>query len=383
MTSRRIGLIGYGDVSVVHLEAIRNAPGLELVGIADTDPAARARAIEETGVIAVATTEELLERARPDAVHVTTPHDQHIAPSLTALEAGVHVLQEKPLAHTLTEGQRLVDALAATTGPSAAAVASDSAPVLTGSSAAASGPSSAAGVSLAAPGAAAGPPAAPKVGICFQNRYNLASQRLHEMLRCGQLGEVRGAWASVVWTRTADYYRTKPWRGTWAGSGGGLLINQAIHTLDLVQWLIGPVEHTDGHVATRRFADVIEVEDTADLLLHHAGGITTSFYATLTAPQNRPVEIELDCQNAYVELRGGLDGGLTIRWADGRVDHYGDRVTASSGRAYWGVSHELLIHDFYARLEDPEPFWIGPDEAMGSLRILKDAYRACGVGPGD
>src|SRR5690625_6322338 len=78
MTSRRVGLIGYGDVSVVHLEAIREAPGLELVGVADTDPAARARAAQETGVTAVATTAELLERARPDAVHVTTPHDQHI-----------------------------------------------------------------------------------------------------------------------------------------------------------------------------------------------------------------------------------------------------------------------------------------------------------------
>src|SRR5699024_350495 len=218
--------IGYGDVSVVHLEAIRDLPGLELVGVADTDPAARARAVEATGVPAVASTQELLEVAGPDAVHVTTPHDQHVEPSLTALEAGVHVLQEKPLAHTLAEGQRLVAALDA---------------------------ASSAGT-------------APKVGICFQNRYNLASQRLHELLRSGQLGAVRGAWASVVWTRSADYYRAKPWRGRRDEAGGGLLINQAIHTLDLVQWLLGGVERTDGHVATRAFGDVIEVEDTAELL---------------------------------------------------------------------------------------------------------------------
>lgn len=357
MTSRRIGLIGYGDVSVVHLEAIQNVPGLELVGIADTDPAARARATEKTGTAAFATTAELIEQARPDAVHVTTPHDQHVDPSLTALEAGVHVLQEKPLANTLAEGQRLVDGLAAATSSSATA-----------------------GTSPAAPAAGA-PSVGPKVGICFQNRYNLASQKLHEMLRSGQLGAVRGAWASMVWTRTAAYYRAKPWRGTWDQAGGGLLINQAIHTLDLVQWLVGPVERTEGHVSTRRFGDVIEVEDTADLLLHHAGGVTTSFYATLTAPQNRPVEIELDCENAYVELRGGLNGGLIIRWADGREDRYGDRVVVSSGRAYWGVSHELLIRDFYDGLERPEPFWIGPNEAMASLQILTDAYRATGVGP--
>ena len=339
MTSRRIGLIGCGDVSVVHVEAIRDIEGLELVGVADTDPQALARAVELTGVPGFAGTQELIDGVRPDAVHVTTPHHEHIDPSLTALAAGVHVLQEKPLAHTLDEGQRLVDAL------------------------------------KSAPGGA-------KVGICFQNRYNLASQRLHELLASGELGAVRGAWASVVWTRSADYYRAKPWRGTWEGSGGGLLINQAIHTLDLVQWLLGGVERTDGHVATRRFADVIEVEDTAELLLHHPGGVTTSFYATLTAPQHRPVEIELDCEKAYVSLRGGTEGGLTIRWADGRVDTVGERSVTSGGRSYWGVSHELLIRDFYERLEEPEPFWISPREAMASMEILTEAYRLSGVGPG-
>ena len=335
----RIGVIGCGDVSVVHFEAIRDIEGLELVGVADTDPQALARAVEATGVPGFASTQELIDGVGPDAVHVTTPHDAHIDPSLTALAAGVHVLQEKPLAHTLEEGRRLVDAVAAA------------------------------------------PAEGSKVGICFQNRYNLASQRLHEMLRSGELGAVRGAWASVVWTRTAEYYRAKPWRGTWAGSGGGLLINQAIHTLDLVQWLLGGVERTDGHVATRKYGDVIEVEDTAELLLHHPGGITTSFYATLTAPRHRPVEIELDCENAYVTLRGGTDGGLTIRWADGRVDTVGERSVTSGGRSYWGVSHELLIRDFYARLDEPEPFWIGPGEAMASLEILKEAYRLSGVGP--
>ena len=336
----RIGVIGCGDVSVVHFEAIRDIEGLELVGVADTDPQALARAVEATGVPGFASTQELIDGVGPDAVHVTTPHDAHIDPSLTALAAGVHVLQEKPLAHTLEEGRRLVDAVAAA------------------------------------------PADGPKVGICFQNRYNLASQRLHEMLGSGELGAVRGAWASVVWTRSADYYRAKPWRGTWANSGGGLLINQAIHTLDLVQWLLGGVERTDGHVATRKYGDVIEVEDTAELLLHHGGGITTSFYATLTAPRHRPVEIELDCENAYVTLRGGTDGGLTIRWADGRVDTVGERSVTSGGRSYWGVSHELLIRDFYARLDEPEPFWIGPGEAMASLEILKEAYRSSGVGPG-
>src|SRR5699024_6251606 len=133
---------------------------------------------------------ELLERARPDAVHVTTPHDQHIRPSLTALEAGVHVLQEKPLAHTLTEGQRLVDALAAATSSAAAgsSPAASEGSASAGLTPAASEGSASAGLTPAASEGSAALPAAPKVGICFQNRYNLASQRLHELLRSGELG---------------------------------------------------------------------------------------------------------------------------------------------------------------------------------------------------
>lgn len=343
MTQRRIGLVGYGDVSVVHIDAIAAIDGLELIAVADTDPAARERAAAELGVPTYPSVEALLDAERVDAVHVTTPHDEHVGPSLAALSRGVHVLQEKPLAHTLEEGERLVEALAAASAPRA--------------------------------DGGAGPA---KVAICFQNRYNRASQELHRLLTSGELGAVRGAYASVVWTRTADYYAAKPWRGSASRSGGGLLINQAIHTLDLVQWLLGPVERTEGQVSQRKFAGVTEVEDTAELLLHHASGVTTTFFATLTAPVARPVELEVETENAYLELRSGTGGGLTVRWKDGRVDTFSDRVATAGGRAYWGVSHEELIRDFHASLHAPEPFWIGPAEAMASLRILKDAYALSG-----
>ncbi|MGP9683344.1 Gfo/Idh/MocA family protein [Brachybacterium sp. AOP3-A1-3] len=348
---RRIGLVGYGDVSVVHVGAIGAIDGLELVGIADTDPAARERAAAATGLPTFAGVEELIDALGPDAVHVTTPHDQHVGPSLAALGRGVHVLQEKPLAHTLAEGTRLVEALGSAT----------------------------AGRTPTVPRADGGQGAA-KIGICFQNRHNRASRELARLLGSGELGEVRGAWASVVWSRTAEYYAAKPWRGRWETAGGGLLINQAIHTLDLVQWLLGPVERTEGLVSQKKFAGVTEVEDTADLVLHHASGITTTFYATLTAPVARPVEFEVETENAYLEVRSGRGGGLTVRWADGRVDTFSDKVATAGGRSYWGVSHEELIRDFYASLDAPEPFWIGPAEAMGSLQILKDAYAHSGVG---
>lgn len=333
MAVTRAAIVGWGDVAIIHHEAIDTIEGVDLVGIVDTDADRREQANATLGVPAYASIDELVDAAAPDVVHVTTPHHQHITPTLEALERGVHVIQEKPLAASIEDGQRLLDWVDARAGVRA-----------------------------------------PKVGICFQNRYNISSQELRRLLDSGELGEIHGAYASVVWTRTADYYRAKPWRGSREESGGGLLINQAIHTLDLVQWFMGDVVDIAGHVATNKFGDVIEVEDTAEMLLTHSSGLKTSFYATLTAPQHRPVEFELDCENAYVSLRNGL----TVAWKDGRLDTYEERKVPSGGRSYWGVSHELLIRDFYAKVDDPEPFWISPAEAMKSLQILKKTYEVSG-----
>ena len=101
-------------------------------------------------------------------------------------------------------------------------------------------------------------------------------------------GQVRGASATVLWHRTAEYYRDRPWRGTWAGGGGGLLMNQAIHTVDLLQWLLGDVTSISGHAATRFLGDTIEVEDTAEFVAEHTGGARSVFYATLATPSTPP-----------------------------------------------------------------------------------------------
>nr|WP_306468497.1 Gfo/Idh/MocA family oxidoreductase [Actinomyces sp. 186855] len=206
----------------------------------------------------------------------------------------------------------------------------------------------------------------------MQNRYNVSSVELKRLLASGALGTVRGAYATVAWSRSEGYYPSKPWRGQWARSGGGLLMNQAPHTLDLIQWLLGDVVGVQGHVSTDKFAGVSEVEDTAYARFTHADGTTTCFYGTVNLSTHRPVEIELDCEKAYVTLRDGLE----VRWADGRTERHEERRAASSGRSYWGVSHELLIRDFYNRLDEAEPFWISPREATRCLAMAKAVYRA-------
>jgi UDP-N-acetyl-2-amino-2-deoxyglucuronate dehydrogenase len=219
---------------------------------------------------------------------------------MDSLERAVHVILEKPLAHTLAEGQRLVEV-------------ADRRPT--------------------------------KIGVCLQNRYNRPVEAMHRALSSGELGRVHGGAATVLWHRTADYYLGRPWRGTWNGSGGGLLMNQAIHTVDLLQWLMGEVTAVSGHVAARALGEVIEVEDTAELLLEHQGGARSVFYATLAYPTNAPVTIDIVTERAVLNLHGDL----TISYADGRREIVPERTARSGGRGYWGVSHELLIHDFYDR----------------------------------
>ena len=126
-----------------------------------------------------------------------------------------------------------------------------------------------------------------------------------------------------------------------------------------------------GHASTRALADAIEVEDTAELTIDHVGGARSLLYATLAHASNAPVTLDVVTEQATLSLRGDL----TITHADGRIEVVREARVASGARAYWGVSHELLIRDFYARIDDPRPFWISPAEAAKSLRIVKDVYR--------
>jgi UDP-N-acetyl-2-amino-2-deoxyglucuronate dehydrogenase len=325
MAPVRTAVVGCGDISAVHFDAIARLPDVQLVAVADEYPGRLAAASEAQRVPGYTDLAAMLDAERPDVVHVCTPHSEHAWMTLACLARGIAVVTEKPLAHTLAEGEALAEAAAAS---------------------------------------------GTRVAVCFQNRYNPTVVALKAALDSGTLGRVLAAHATVVWHRTADYYLDRPWRGTWAGSGGGLLMNQAIHTVDLVQWLLGDVESVVGSAANRSLAGVIEVEDTADMVLEHAGGVRSVLYATLANAANAPVVIDIVTERATLHLRGAL----TITHADGRVDVVDEQLARPGERAYWGVSHELLIRDFYARLDEPGPFWIHPGEALKSLRIVKDLY---------
>jgi UDP-N-acetyl-2-amino-2-deoxyglucuronate dehydrogenase len=321
-------VIGCGTISVVHLAAITSLDGVDLVGVCDTDADRAAEVGDKYGVPWFTDHAELLATVRPQAVHICTPHNQHVPVAIDSLDAGVAVLVEKPVAHTVGEAERLLAA------------------------------------NRAHPGV--------QVGVCLQNRYNASVQAARTLLGTGELGSVLGGSATLLWHRDPAYYEARPWRGRVRESGGGVLINQAIHTLDLLQWLLGDVVDVRGNTGRYALDGVVDVEDTASVVLDHAGGARSVLFATVTNVTDDPVTLEIVTERAVLLIRGDL----TVTYLDdGRTETVAERVVDTGGKAYWGASHDLLIADFYRSLDQPQPFWIDPDEGTRSLRLVDRIYR--------
>jgi predicted dehydrogenase len=320
-------VIGCGTISVVHLEAITSLDGVDLVGVCDTDADRAAAAGRSYGVPWFTDHAELIETVRPEVVHVCTPHNEHVPVAIDCLEAGVAVLLEKPVANTVAEAERLIDATRRNPGV--------------------------------------------KVGVCLQNRYNTAVRAARDLLESGELGAVSGASATLLWHRPPEYYQARPWRGRKRESGGGVLINQAVHTIDLLEWLLGDVARVRGHTGRYALDGVVDVEDTASVLLDHPHGARSVVFATVTNVTDSPVTIEVVTERAVLLIHGDL----TVRYADGRTETVAERRVHGPGPAYWGASHDLLIADFYRALDQPEPFWLDPEEGTRSLRLIERIYR--------
>ena len=270
---------------------------------------------------------ELLSVKGLDAVHLCTPHFLHAEMAIAAMKVGLHVLTEKPMATSVADAVAM-NATSAETGM--------------------------------------------RLGVCFQNRYNATSRRMRAVLESGVAGAVRGGRAFVTWSRGADYYGSGPWRGTWKEEGGGVMINQAIHTLDLLQWMLGKPVSVKGSIDTRLLTGIIEVEDTAEALIHFEGGANGLFYATNNYCTDAPVQIEIVCERSTLRL----DDVLTIRYDGGGVETVRESDVASGEKAYWGCGHRALIADWYRTMKSGEPFPIDGKAALPALRLVLGLYES-------
>lgn len=258
MTRRlRYGVVGVGaTVYAMHRPALQGETA-EVVGVTDLNgDVSRARAAE-LGCDSYPDLKALLGGARPEVVAVLTPHPLHAAMAVQCLQAGCHVLVEKPMAVTVAEADAMVAA------------------------------AEAAGRILA---------------VNFQQRLRPEIVRAAELVRSGALGQPQHLDLAVVWPRTAAYYRLGAWRATWAGEGGGVLMNQAPHDLDLIGHLLGSPERVVAW--TRTAFHQIETEDTVQAMLAWPDGALGSVHIS-TAEGGRPARLELLGTRGYLRVGAG------------------------------------------------------------------------------
>ncbi|HUJ52664.1 MAG TPA: Gfo/Idh/MocA family oxidoreductase [Steroidobacteraceae bacterium] len=325
----RVALVGCGRIADKHLEAIRaHDERLELVAVCDTDRAALEAAMQRTGAAAFTSLGSLLSSSEADVVVLCTPSGLHPAQAIQSAAAGRHVITEKPMATRWADGKRMVEAC------------------------------DAANVHLF---------------VVKQNRRNATLQLLKRAVEQKRFGRVYMVTVNVFWSRPQSYYDSAKWRGTWEFDGGALM-NQASHYVDLLDWLIGPVESVQAYTAT--LARDIQVEDTAVVGVRWRSGALGSMNVTmLTYPQNYEGSITILGESGTVRI-GGVAVNDIQHWefAVPNADDARVRDASYMTSSVYGYGHPLYYDNVIRALRgEAEPETDGR-EGLRSLEVLIATY---------
>ncbi|HED6270387.1 TPA: Gfo/Idh/MocA family oxidoreductase [Enterobacter sichuanensis] len=329
MTILNTAVIGAGAIHICHINALRQIPGVALRALVDTESVKGLKLAMGYQCRFYQDYREMLLDDAIDVVHICTPHVEHKPMILAALAAGKHVFCEKPVGMNRSE---LVD--------------------ITRAAEQASG----------------------LLGVCYQNRYNPTSLRIRQALDDSELGIMLSIKAVLTWSRSGTYYTESPWRGRLATEGGSLLINQAIHTLDLMQWFAGGVTRVKGVVDSGELAAVTEGEDSAMATLHFANGARGLFYASNCNTTDSPLLMEIHCERGSLLLN---DNTLWRVTSGERVTLASDDSPDGSVKSYWGLGHQQAIRRFYHAITHPGyADYTDIREAGKSLTLVEAIYRS-------
>ncbi len=342
----RFGIVGCGKIAANHARALAAVPGVEVVGCCDTD-LARAQAFAAEHELALAATDfAALVAAGLDAVTVCTPHPVHEEVVLAAAAAGLHVLCEKPIAVTLEAADRMIEA------------------------------TQAAGVTF---------------GVLFQRRFWPAAQRLRAAIDDGSFGAPVLGQVTVLLNRPVSYYADDAWRGRWDTDGGGVLMSQAIHQIDMLTWLLGEPTQVSGFIRTQFFDEHIEVEDSVSASVAFASGATATITATTGANQNLGNRLTVvggcGAVASITEFPEGQPGVADIWTVPGEVDYRGVYDTDTVANIDLGAIHDGLVPFHTVQIQDfaeavltgREPLVTGA-QARTSLAVIEGIYTSSRTG---
>jgi UDP-N-acetyl-2-amino-2-deoxyglucuronate dehydrogenase len=327
----RFALVGCGRISRNHIDAIeKHSERCELTDVCDTDADALAAAIKKTGAKGHRNLAGLLEKSDADCVVLATPSGLHPGQAIEIAEAGRHVMTEKPMATRWQDGLAMVKAC-------------DKAEV--------------------------------HLFVVKQNRRNATLQLLKRAIDDGRFGRIYMVNVNVFWTRPQSYYDSAKWRGTWELDGGAFM-NQASHYVDLLDWLIGPVESVQAMTGT--LARNIQVEDTGVLNIKWRSGALGSVNVTmLTYPKNLEGSITILGETGSAKI-GGVAVNEFKSWEFADSRDYDDQVKNASYEttSVYGFGHPLYYDNVIKVLRGEAAPETDGREGLGSLEVLIAAYLA-------
>ena len=354
----QFAVIGAGVIGTIHARSISalGAPA-RLTLVADEIPERAAKLAQAYGAQHTSSVADAFARADIEAVVICTPSGTHAELAVAALKAGKHVILEKPIDVT---------------------------------------PTAAAAIMRAEAEAARGPQGPAVVTVISQHRFDPASQVVHQAVREGRFGRITSGLASIAWWRSQDYYDSGTWRGTWALDGGGALMNQGVHTIDLLVWLLGDPVEVYAHAA-RLAHERIEVEDTAVATITFAGGALGIVHATTAAYPGLTARLQIHGDRGSAIIDGdrlvyfhtatgdgaGADygvGGGANQVAAVSLEPSAPNPSAGSDPAALSDAHVAQYRDFLDAIEARRPPLVTTAEAARTLAVIHGIYDSARTG---
>jgi UDP-N-acetyl-2-amino-2-deoxyglucuronate dehydrogenase len=332
----KVGLLGGGNISDTHARAARAIPGVEIAAICGPNRAKVETLARAYGGVVYDDVERFLDHRPLDIVAIGSPSGLHAGEAIPAIRRGLHVLSEKPLDVTTAKVDSVIEA--AERG----------------------------GV---------------KVGVFFQDRLKPDIAEMKSTIASGGLGKPIFAAGHVRWYRPPEYYTASRWRGTRALDGGGALMNQAIHTVDVLQWLFGPVARVAGRTATLLHS--IETEDTAAAALEFESGALGIIEATTSSFPGYARRLDVSGSEGTLILEGDRLVARDLRAAGGQASAIPAEPppeNAASATVSDSVPHQRIFEDFLRAIRDNTVPVCDAREARPSVAIIEAIYRSARSG---
>ena len=315
-------IIGLGVIAPVHADALKRIDA-DITCVCDIDEEIAKKFVEAQNLTAKIYTDykEMLDKEEIDVVHICTPHYLHAEMCIYALKNNINVLCEKPLCIKLEDIDKIIEAVNNSRA---------------------------------------------QLGVCLQNRYTSINRYVKELISDEKVIDGFGA---VLWARDRDYYDSAEWRGKWATEGGGVVINQALHTLDLLQWFCGMPDSVNASISNVNH-EYMEVEDTARARFVYNDGVF-EFYASIAHIDNFAVQMMLITPSKRIVI---TDQNLIV---NGNPTSFYSAKTQTVKECY-GNGHVALIDDYYNCIKNGKHFEIDAVEAAKVIKLTLGIYSSKG-----